>query len=611
MNQRRSTGIRRLPSGHYQITFRDQSGVKRRESFAKAKDARAALDERRTAVRNNEYVAPAKIPTVDRAAKAWLEAKRVSRSRYGGPIKESTLEFWSNHINRFIVPTLGAYRLDVIDTALIEKKREAWIALGLAAPSVNKVLTTLSAIFTKQVALRNIRYNPVSLAERMAGGSNEVGENDTIDGHGSEMTSAQVYGPDEILRLIESAKPGFAKTILTTFALTGLRHGEGLALMWRDIDFEKREITIRRNWSGRYRNGEPVFFTPKTRHAMRRFCVPDELCLALKKWKLQCPPSRWDLMFPKIDGRPEDRKTVWRAFDAAVKKANENAHGDQKLRRLTVHSLRHSFASIHLMKGTPIPEVSAMLGHANVSITLSIYSHFIPKIQTDSSARLAAAIFNSQERISREPLAMNSMHDGSQSPSIGWITMGGGGGRSSDSGRKPSGKARISEPILKLKIQDGQVVDDAGKVYDLHEAAERIPWITAKQYPPPHQYAILERTPRPHWHVLNCAIQKHPDSYLAYFRGYQRPMRYWEFEERRYWRSASRNPYGVTHMLNRCLLTDVEAPRRVDQGAKPILDWDGPPWELPGGKWPEWFTLGSDGKYHYRRDLDPMWSKKR
>ena len=166
------------------------------------------------------------------------------------PIKESTLEFWSNHVNRFIVPTLGAYRLDAIDTALIEKKREAWIALGLAAPSVNKVLTTLSAIFAKQVALRNIRYNPVSLAERMAGGSNEVGENDKIDGHGSEMTSAQVYGPDEILTLIEAAKPGFAKTILTTFALTGIRHGEGLALMWRDIDFGKREITIRRNWSG-------------------------------------------------------------------------------------------------------------------------------------------------------------------------------------------------------------------------------------------------------------------------------------------------------------------------------------------------------------------------
>jgi len=80
--------------------------------------------------------------------------------------------------------------------------------------------------------------------------------------------------------------------------------------------------------------------------------------LALKKWKLQCPPSKWDLVFPKADGRPQDRKTTWRAMEAAIKKANEKikGKGEKQLRRLTVHSLRHSFASIHLMNGTPIPE---------------------------------------------------------------------------------------------------------------------------------------------------------------------------------------------------------------------------------------------------------------
>ena len=62
MKQRRSNGIRKLPSGRYQITFRDATGVKHRESFDREKDARSRLDEKRTAVRNREYVAPAKIP---------------------------------------------------------------------------------------------------------------------------------------------------------------------------------------------------------------------------------------------------------------------------------------------------------------------------------------------------------------------------------------------------------------------------------------------------------------------------------------------------------------------------------------------------------------------
>ncbi len=400
MNQKRSNGITKLPSGRYQIDFRDAHRVRHRESFDTMKEAREKLDETRTAVRKRDYVPPKKVPTIEQAARAWLEGKRVSESRHGGPIKESSIEFWENHINRFIVPTLGAYRMDCVDTATVEKKRDEWKGLGLTAPSVNKVLTTLSAIFDKQLALRSIRFNPVTFAERMATGSNEVGENDEIDIDALEVRPEGVYGPDQLLKLIQSAEPGFAQAILTTFPLTGVRHGEMLALMWRDIDFDQREITIRRNWSGRYRDKEPVFSTPKTKHSIRKIRVPDELCLALKKWKLQCPPSKWDLVFPKVDGRPQDRKTTWRAMEAAIKKANEKATDEsEKLRRLTVHSLRHSFASIHLMNGTAIPEVSAMLGHANVNITLTVYTHFIPKMQTDSSSRLAASIFGGKKLV--------------------------------------------------------------------------------------------------------------------------------------------------------------------------------------------------------------------
>jgi integrase len=398
MNQKRSNGITKLPSGRYQIDFRDVNRVRHRESFDTMKEAREKLDERRTAVRKRDYVPPEKVPTIEQAARTWLEGKKVSESRHGGPIKESSIEFWHNHIDRFIVPTLGAYRMDCVDTTLIEKQRDVWKGMDLTAPSINKVLTTLSAIFAKQLALRNIRFNPVTFAERMARGSNEVGEGDEVDVEALEVRPEEVYSPDQVLKLIQFAEPGFAQAILTTFSLTGVRHGEGLALMWRDIDFEKSEITIRRNWSGFYRDGEPVFFTPKTKSSIRRFRIPAELCLALKKWKLQCPPSKWDLVFPKVDGRPQDRKATWRAFDATIKKANEKVKEEkEKLRRLTVHSLRHSFASIHLMNGTAIPEVSAMLGHANVNITLTVYTHFIPKMRTDSSSRFASAIFSGQK----------------------------------------------------------------------------------------------------------------------------------------------------------------------------------------------------------------------
>jgi integrase len=393
--------MHKLPSGLYQVDFRDQDRTRHRKSFNTLKDARAYLDECRTAVRKREYISPGKIPTVKEAALAWLEGKKLSESKHGGPVKESTLAFWQNHIDRFIVPTLGSYRLDVVSTALVEKKREEWKALRkLSGKSVNKILTTLSAIFQKQLALRTISFNPVAVAERMARGSNQVGESGETDIDGLEVRPEEVYGAAQLHRLIAAAAPGFSRAALEFYACTGARHGEGLGLGWRDVDFERCEIVIRRNWSGIYRNGEPIFTTPKSKHSLRRIPIPAELALTLKKWKLQCPASQWDLVFPKSDGRPQDRKTMWRVLDGALRVANKG--GGEKLPRHTIHSLRHSFASIHLANGTPIPEVSALLGHANVNITMQVYAHFIPKMQTNSAARLAASIFSAAKEAASE-----------------------------------------------------------------------------------------------------------------------------------------------------------------------------------------------------------------
>ena len=80
----------------------------------------------------------------------------------------------------------------------------------------------------------------------------------------------------------------------------------------------------------------------------------------------------------------------------------------EKLRRLTIQSLRHSFASIHLMNNTPISEVRSMLVHAHVNITLTVYTHFIPKMQTDSASTFVVAIFSGQKSVSDQ---LNHLED--------------------------------------------------------------------------------------------------------------------------------------------------------------------------------------------------------
>src|SRR5215831_12127399 len=68
-----------------------------------------------SAVSKNKYVPPAEVPTVKDAATDWLNGAKVAPSKHGGFIKESTIEAWANHINRYIVRTLGPVKMDRVD----------------------------------------------------------------------------------------------------------------------------------------------------------------------------------------------------------------------------------------------------------------------------------------------------------------------------------------------------------------------------------------------------------------------------------------------------------------------------------------------------------------
>lgn len=137
----------------------------------------------------------------------------------------------------------------------------------------------------------------------------------------------------------------------------------------------------------------------------------------------------------------------------------------------------------------------------------------------------------------------------------------------------------------------------------VREASPGLPWVAALPGGgmPPHQYVVIRYPPPLPVDVLLTAIRRHPDAFDAYFRGYQRPMRYLELPDgMRYWRTV----LNRTHMLNRGTLNSVEAPRRIDQGAKPI-PWEGPPWAPYGSPWPPGYFENSPGEWVYRPSLDP------
>ena len=163
---------------------------------------------------------------------------------------------------------------------------------------------------------------------------------------------------------------------------TGLRAGELWGLQWGDIDWNDGRIHVRRSlWRG-------SFQIPKTKSAIRKVDISATLLLDLKRWKLACPVSDDDLIFPSHEGRRVNHENVMnRYFHPLLRRAG--------IRHVSFHSLRHSNASLRIASGQNIKYISTQLGHSSVKITLDTYGHlFLVRKLPKSTGRTSGIDFD-------------------------------------------------------------------------------------------------------------------------------------------------------------------------------------------------------------------------
>ena len=136
-------------------------------------------------------------------------------------------------------------------------------------------------------------------------------------------------------------------------------------------------------------NQEKVrWFDPKTKQGVREIPIPLQLVAALREWKEKCPKSRLDLVFCNEFGEPCDRTGIGRyGLTPALGQA-----GIEKA--VTMHGLRHTYASMLILLGRRVPAISRYLGHADVSITMRVYTHFLQPKEQDTMSDLERLIEN-------------------------------------------------------------------------------------------------------------------------------------------------------------------------------------------------------------------------
>lgn len=398
--------------------YRDQHGRRRIEAPQGAFDnaaqeklaAQALLTKRLAEVARGEHIPERQRPTFCELCDAYLNSK-VN-------IRPTTLRSYRSLIDLYLRPYFGNRRIHHISAADIERFRSelmtglppsvasAFVAQKLAAHprwsqgrakqdakrkkpgarTINKALTVLVMMLNYAARHRWVDFNAAEFVERLRDSR----------GIGHRPIDDNILTPQELRRLIEATDLGRDRLIIQLAAFTGMRQGEILGLQWGDVDWERRQIYVRRAWK------EGEFTEPKTRSSARRVDLPDFLVLELKKWRLACPKGEYDLIVPNGAGNPESHANVLqRVFYPALRRAS--------LRRIRFHDLRHTFASLLLANGEDIVRVSRLLGHASPHVTLTVYSHMLPKEHYGSADRLSRLVYGTDSTV-RTASSMSGSH---------------------------------------------------------------------------------------------------------------------------------------------------------------------------------------------------------
>ncbi|MCQ5028667.1 site-specific integrase [Flavonifractor sp. DFI.6.63] len=195
--------------------------------------------------------------------------------------------------------------------------------------------------------------------------------------------AAYLDEPDarRLLELLQEEKILW-RAVITFDLLSGLRRAEFLGLRWCDVDLDGQLIYIRQTWN--YLPTEGCYVdTPKTADSERSLRISRTAVLLLLEYKRWQDAQRETLgdawqdhdgrVFTNEEGKPLFPDSVSQWFTKFVKRTG--------LPKVTVHSLRHTYASLMIADGTPLVVVSHKLGHAQTSTTSNIYAHVIAEAE--------------------------------------------------------------------------------------------------------------------------------------------------------------------------------------------------------------------------------------
>jgi integrase len=363
--------ISRRKDGLYmaRYTVETSTGTNRKALYAKTRKQATEKLAEALAQTQKGITADAGAKTVGTFIERWLE------DSVRGSVRQSTYQRDESLCRVHMVPALGKKKLKTLNAADVQRFYRAKLDSGLSSATVHKLHVVLHKAL-KQA----IRWG---FAQR-----NVVNDVDAPKIHKEEVTPLT---REEARKLLEVARDERLEALYVVAVQSGLRQGELLALRWEDIDLGTRTLQVRRTLT---RNGSKLAVGPtKTSKGRRTGRLTRDATEALQ--------DHLERQLAEID----EAEDSWQENGLVFCTGKGTLINPTNLRRrslapllqraglppMTFHQLRHTAATILLLKNVNPKVVSEMLGHGTIAITLDTYSHVLPNMQSSAVAAMEEA----------------------------------------------------------------------------------------------------------------------------------------------------------------------------------------------------------------------------
>jgi integrase len=295
-------------------------------------------------------------------------------------VQPNTVNNYRTIYQMHILPTLGNRKLADLKVADVDRLLSKKTDDELSSSTVRRIRAVLSQCLDQGIRWELVTSNVAALSRTPK----------------STRSEGRSLSLEEARHFLESLKGHRNEALYALMLSTGLRRGEALGLMWKDMDRDAGVLRVRRQL--KREGGTLVTADTKTARSRRAINLPEPMLRTLliheehqqeEKRSLGRAWTSSGFIFTTTVGTPIDPRNLYREFQGICRSAGL---GDWH-----PHELRHSAASLMLAQGVKIQVVSQVLGHASIRMTADVYGHILDPDRAEAADVMGTTLWEDSD----------------------------------------------------------------------------------------------------------------------------------------------------------------------------------------------------------------------